>query len=178
VVRIGAFIPKPTAGELAYRSAGDKRGFDPRFTANRSRATFRIDFARRIVTVEVSPSCSPDHKRCDDAMKIKEDDSPFDRHNQVQVQPEGDGGVKISYALVNSHGGDFPIVGHISPASIDGDVHLRPSTNHRGFTIEETADDFPAREAYYYDGGPPETLYQNEPGFLGFVGLFPGPQGS
>jgi hypothetical protein len=93
------------------------------------------------------------------------------------VQPEGDGGAKISYELVNSHGGNIAGV-HVSPPSIDGDIHLRPSTNRRGFTIEETADDFPAREAYYYDGGPPEELYRKGPGILSFWGLSPGPWGS
>jgi RHS repeat-associated protein len=178
VLRFGLFIPTETAGFGPIKSRGDDRGFETHFSPNRTRATFMLDFRRRELRVQVNPSCDPSGRECVDAEDIKSDESPGDRHNQVQVESEGDGGVKISYELTNSYARK-QLKGIPGVPSIDGDLHINP--HPKGFTFEETADDYPSREAYFDQGGRTQEVYRNEAGdFPGpdVFHLFPGPWGS
>ena len=171
VVRIGLFIPHEAVGwPGGIRSHGDDRGFDPHFSADRTRATFRIDLRKRTVSVQVNPSCNADKSECWHASPLTKNGK-----NQVHVTPEGKNGFKISYELTNSRPQGAYALG---TPSIDGDIHVQPGGKH-GVDVRETADNYPAREAYLYEAGKaPQKLFRHGPGLLGPVGLFAGPQGS
>ena len=84
-----------------FKSAGDDRGFDPNFSAEQSRATLRIDFARREVRVQASPSCDhPNTSKCHDAADIQKNDHPDQKLINSVLHDGEAGGPDIDLSLV------------------------------------------------------------------------------